>query len=118
MALSTSELVADNRSASSVGGASDARLVFVPASGPDVGAWLVDAWFAAPPAIVRRGLFVLKNSTGVNMPWQNTARGAEALLCLCAGLSDRTSSLFAPRGPAAPRRPAAAGSASLLRNLP
>src|SRR3954466_14162424 len=60
MALSTSEMVADSRSASSVGGASGASLVFVPASGPDVGAWLVEARLAAPPDIVRRGLFVLE----------------------------------------------------------
>src|SRR4051812_21665206 len=60
MALSTSEFVADSRSASSVGGASGASLVFVPASGPDVGAWLVEARLAAPPDIVRRGLFVLE----------------------------------------------------------
>src|SRR4051812_15738450 len=57
MALSTSEFVADIRSASSIGGASGASLVFVPASGPDVGAWLVEARLAAPPDIVRRGLF-------------------------------------------------------------
>src|SRR4051812_4673519 len=60
MALSTSELVADSRSASSVVGASDVRVVFVPASGPDVGAWLVEARLAASPDIVRRGLFVLE----------------------------------------------------------
>src|SRR4051812_14701791 len=118
MALSTSELVADSRSASSVGGASGARLVFVPASGPDVGAWLVEARLAAPPDIVRRGLFVLKNSMDVNMPWQNNTRGTEGLLYLCAELSVRTSFLVTPRGPAAPRWLAAAGSASLLGNLP
>src|SRR3954470_10388433 len=60
MALSTSEFVADSRSASSIGGASDARLVLVPASGPDVGAWLVEARLAASPDIVQRGLFVLE----------------------------------------------------------
>ena len=43
MALSTSEWVADNLSTSSVGGASGARLVFAPASGPGFGAWLVEA---------------------------------------------------------------------------
>src|SRR4051812_8917282 len=60
MALTTSEFVADSRSASSVGGASGARLVFVPTSGPHVGAWLVEARLAASPDIVRRGLFVLE----------------------------------------------------------
>ena len=43
MALSTSELVADSLSASSVGGASGARLVFASAFGPGFGAWLVEA---------------------------------------------------------------------------
>ena len=62
MALSTSELVADSLSASSVGGASGARLVFTSASGPSFGAWLVEARLAASPDIVRRGLFVLKRA--------------------------------------------------------
>src|SRR4051812_23808798 len=62
MALSTSEFVADSRSASSVGGASGARLVLVPASGPDVGAWLVEARLATSPDRVRQGLFVLEKA--------------------------------------------------------
>ena len=60
MALSTSEFVADSLSASSVGGASGARLVLASASWPDVGAWLVEARLATSPDVVRRGLFVLK----------------------------------------------------------
>ena len=60
MALSTSELVADSLSASSVGGASGTRLVFASAFGPGIGAWLVEARLATPLDIVRRGLFVLK----------------------------------------------------------
>ena len=62
MALSTSELVADNLSASSVGGASDARLVFASASGPGLGAWLVEARLATSSDIVRRALFFLKGA--------------------------------------------------------
>ena len=62
MALSTSELVADSLSASSVGGASGARLVFTSASGPSLGAWLVEARLATSPDIVRRGLFILKRA--------------------------------------------------------
>ena len=58
MALSTSELVADNLSASSIGGASDARLVFTSASGPGVGAWLAEARLAISPDTVRRALFL------------------------------------------------------------
>ena len=60
MALSTSELVADSLSASSVGGAFSACLVFVFASGPGVGTWLVEARLATSSDVVRRGLFVLK----------------------------------------------------------
>ena len=60
MALSTLEWVADSLSASSVGGASGARLVLASASWPDVGAWLVEARLATSPDVVRRGLFVLK----------------------------------------------------------
>ena len=62
MALSTSELVADSLSASSVGGASGARLVFASASGPGVGTWLVEARLATSPDVVRQGLFVLKTA--------------------------------------------------------
>jgi len=60
MALSTSELVADSLSASSIGGAFGAHLVFSPASGPGVGTWLVEARWATSPDVFRRGLFVLK----------------------------------------------------------
>ena len=62
MALSTSELVADSLSASFVGGASGARLVFASASEPGFGGWLVEARLTASPDIVRRGLFVLKRA--------------------------------------------------------
>ena len=62
MALSTSKLVADNLSASSIGGASDARLVFTSASGPGVGAWLAEARLAISPDTVRRVLFFLKGA--------------------------------------------------------
>ena len=58
MALSTSELVADNLLASSVGGASGARLVFTSASGPSVGAWLAEARLAISPDTVQRALFL------------------------------------------------------------
>src|SRR3954463_10927218 len=59
-----------------------------------------------------------EDSTNVNMPWQNNTREIEGALYLCAGISVRTTFLFAPRGPAAPRWLAAAGSASRLGNLP
>ena len=53
-ALSTSELVADSPSAPSVGGAPEARLVSVSASGPGLEPW--------PADIVRRALFFLRKS--------------------------------------------------------
>ena len=59
-----------------------------------------------------------EDSTNVNMPGRNNTREAEGALYLCAGISVRTSFLFAPRVPAAPRWLAAAGSASPLGNLP
>ena len=59
-----------------------------------------------------------EDSTNVNMPGKNNTREAEGALYLCAGISVRTTFLFAPRGHAAPRWLAAAGSASRLRNLP
>ena len=62
MALTTLELVADNLSASSVGGASDACLVFTSASGAGVGAWLVEARLAISSDTVRRVLFFLKRA--------------------------------------------------------
>ena len=62
MALSTSELLADNQSPSSVGGASDTCLVFTSASGPGVGAWLAEARLAISPDTVRRALFFLKRA--------------------------------------------------------
>ena len=68
MALSTLELVADNPSASSVGGTSGTRLAFASAPGPGFGAWLVEARLAASPDIVRRGLFVLKRARVSNVP--------------------------------------------------
>ena len=60
MALFTSELEADSLSASSAGGAPGACFVLTSASGPGVGAWLVEARLATSPDVVRRGLFVLK----------------------------------------------------------
>ena len=62
MALSTSELVANSLSASSVEEASGARLVFASASGPGLGAWPVEARLATSPDIVRRALFFLKRA--------------------------------------------------------
>ena len=62
MALSTSDLVADNLSASSVGGASGSRLALASPSGPGVGAWLAEAWLAPSPDSVRRALFLLEES--------------------------------------------------------
>ena len=62
MALSTSDLVADNLSASSIGGASGSRLALASPSGPDVGAWLAEAWLATSLGIVRRALFLLEKS--------------------------------------------------------
>ena len=62
MALSTSELVADNPSTSFVGGTSGTRLAFASTSGPGFGAWLVEARLAASPGIVQRGLLVLKRA--------------------------------------------------------
>ena len=62
MALSTSDLVADNLSASSVGGASGSRLALASPSGPGVGAWLEEAWLATSQGTVRRVLFLLEKS--------------------------------------------------------
>ena len=62
MALSTSNLVVDNLSASSVGGASGSRLALASPSGPGVGAWLAEAWWAPSPDSVRRALFLLEES--------------------------------------------------------
>ena len=62
MALSTSDLVADNLSASSVGGASGSRLVLASPSGPGVGAWLAEAWLATSPNLVRQAPFLLEES--------------------------------------------------------
>ena len=62
MALSTSDLVADNLSASSVGGPSGVRLVFTSPSGPGVGAWLAEARLAISLDTVRRALFFLKGA--------------------------------------------------------
>ena len=62
MALSTSDLVADNLSASFVGGASGSRLALASPFGPGVGAWLAEAWLATSPDTVRRELFLLEKS--------------------------------------------------------
>ena len=117
MALSTSELVADSPSASSIGGASGARLVFASACGPGFGAWLVEARLAASPDIVRRGLFVLKRAR-VSMCLEGITPGIGGTPYLCADASVRTALLFCPRGPAAPRWLVIAGSAFRLKNLP
>src|SRR4051812_10145973 len=115
MALSTSELVADSLSASSDGGASGACLVLPSASGPGLGVWLVEAQLATSPDIVRRGLFVLKIARMLIYPGGVIHQGKrEGTPYLCSGTSDRTTFLFAPWGPAAPRRLAAAGSVSPL----
>ena len=68
MALSTSELVADSLSTSSIRGASGARLVLASASGPGVGAWLVEAQLATSPDVDQRGLFVLKTARTLICP--------------------------------------------------
>ena len=62
MELSTSDLVADNLSASSAAGASGSRLVLASPSGPGVGAWLAEAWLATSPGTVQRALFLLEES--------------------------------------------------------
>ena len=85
MALSTSELVADNPSASSVGGTSGTRPAFASTPGPGFGAWLVEARLAASPDIVRRGLFVLKRARVSNVPrrynkWDKGVRHTFALM--------------------------------------
>ena len=61
MALSTSDLVADNLSASSVGGASGSRLALTSPSGPGVGAWLAEAWLATSSAQSGERSFSWKN---------------------------------------------------------
>ena len=85
MALSTLELVADSPSASSVRGASGACLVFVSASGPGLGAWLVEARLATSPDVVRRALFFLKKARALVClegikPGNKTARHTVALV--------------------------------------
>src|SRR3954463_14527322 len=119
MALSTSEWVADSLSASSDGGASGACLARTSTSGPGVGVWLVEARLATSPDIVRRGLFVLKIARMLIYPGGVKHQGKiEGTPSLSSGTSVRTMFLLAPRGPAPPRRLAAAGSASRLGNLP
>ena len=101
MALSTSEFVADSLSASSVGGASGARLVLASASLPDVGAWLVEARLATSPDIVRRGLFVLKRARALICLEGITPGNKMGAIPLRRRLSlDRTS--FQPAGPCRP----------------
>ena len=117
MALSTSELVADNLSTSSIGGASGARLVLASASGPGFGAWLVEARLATSPDVVRRGLFVLKIARTLICPDRITPGKQRVRYTFAPASQSRLHSFFAPRGPAAPRWLAAAGSASCLRNL-
>ena len=60
MALSTSDLVADSLSASSVGGVSGSRLALASPSRPGAGAWLVEAGLATSMSAVRRALFLLQ----------------------------------------------------------
>ena len=118
MALSTSELVADNMSASSVGGASDTRLVLTSTSGPDVGAWLAEARLAISPDTVRRALFFLKGAPAlIYLPGINPGNMVTRPY-RCGGVSIRTALLFSLRGHAAPCWVAAAGSASRLEGTP
>src|SRR4051812_24115145 len=101
MVLSTSEFVADSRSASSIGGASGARLVLVPASWPDVGAWLVEARLATSPDIVRRGFFVLETTRTLICLDRITPGNRGRVVPLRRRLSlDYIS--FCPAGPCAP----------------
>ena len=57
MALSTMEFVAENLSASSVGGSSGIVPALTSALGSGLGVWLVEAWPAGSLDIVRRALF-------------------------------------------------------------
>ena len=97
MALSTSELVADSLSASSVGGASGARLVFASASGPGVGTWLVEARLATSPNVVRRGLFILKIARTLICP-EGITPGKKRVRYTFAPASQSELHLFFPHG--------------------
>ena len=66
MALSTSDLVVDNLSASSVGGASGSRLALASPSRPGAGAWLVEVGLATSTPAVRRALFSYKGHEDSN----------------------------------------------------
>ena len=101
MALSTSEFVADSLSASSVGGASGARLVLASASWPDVGAWLVEARLATSPDVVRRGLFVLKIARTLICPDRITP-GKQRVRYTFAPASQSGLHSFCPTGPCGP----------------
>ena len=101
MALSTSEFVADSLSASSVGGASGARLVLASASWPDVGAWLVEARLATSPDVVRRGLFVLKIARMLICPDRITLGNRGCTIPLRRHLSPDFIP-FCPTGPCGP----------------
>ena len=61
MALSTLEFIVDNLSASSVGGTSGVGPMLASASKSGSGAWLVEAWPAGSPDMVRRAFFLLGN---------------------------------------------------------
>ena len=112
MALSTSDLVADNLSASSVGGASGSRLALASPSGPGVGAWLAEAWWAPSPDSLRRALFLLEESRALIY-----LRGVFPLKdngapYLCGDVSIRAALLFRLLGRTDPGWSVAAGSAS------
>ena len=62
MALSTLDLVADNLSVSSAGGASGVVPALTSALESGLGVWLVEAWPAGSPDIVRRALFLPKDN--------------------------------------------------------
>ena len=106
MALSTSEFVAGNLSASPVGGLSGARPIsaFAFMSGP--GARLVEAWLVTSPDKFRRAFFLLKK------------HGVGFLLYLCAGISVLTTFLFSLPGLGASCWRVAAGSAGRPECLP
>ena len=118
MALSTSDLVADNLSASSVGGASGSRLALASLSGPGVGAWLAEAWLATSPDSVRRALFLLEESRAlIYLPGVFPLKDNGAPY-LCGDVSIRAALLFRLLGRTDLVRSVAAGSASRCKGTP
>ena len=115
MALSTSDLVADNLSASSIGGASGSRLALASLSGPGVGAWLAEAWLATSPDTVRRALFLLERVMSVNIPPRDPSLKNNGVPYRCGDVSICVALLFRLLGRTDPCWSAAAGSASRLK---